>query len=212
MKGLLMRDPKTYRNIVFDMGGILMDFDCDWVTEHFTDDPEIIRSIRNIFFYSSEWIRLDGGWISEETAYELIRPRFSTEKEREIFDLVFENWDKFNMHEKPGMKEVLELVHERGQHIYMLSNANLRVVGMYQRVVPHPEYFEGVFISAEHQVIKPQIEIYQKFLREFGLNAPDCLFIDDVLENVEGAKKAGIDAWQLTDGKAESIRAMLLGE
>ena len=59
-----MKRITEYRNIVFDMGGVLVDYTADNATWHFTDDPEIVREIHNVMFCSQEWMALDMGSIS----------------------------------------------------------------------------------------------------------------------------------------------------
>lgn len=55
---------------------------------------------------------------------------------------------------------------------------------------------DGQIISYQHNVVKPEKEIYELLLHKFSLDPNECLFIDDKLENVEGALHAGIDAIQ----------------
>ena len=54
--------------------------------------------------------------------------------------------------------------------------------------------FEGIVVSADLHIIKPDERIYRYLLERYGLNPGETLFIDDRLENVEGARKVGIQA------------------
>lgn len=63
-----MRNAKEYRNIVFDMGGVLVDYTADNATWHYTDDPEIFREMHNVMFCSQEWMALDMGSMTDEQA------------------------------------------------------------------------------------------------------------------------------------------------
>ena len=56
--------------------------------------------------------------------------------------------------------------------------------------------------------MKPDLKIYQHFLSEFGLKADECVFIDDILENVEGAKKRGSKHIAF-DGEVDKLRLFL---
>ena len=78
----------------------------------------------------------------------------------------------------------------------------------YYQKVPAFKYFDDFYLSARHQLVKPGLKIYQHFLSEFGLKADECIFIDDILENVEGAKKAGIEAYCF-DGEVDKLRLFL---
>ena len=52
--------------------------------------------------------------------------------------------------------------------------------------------FDGVIISADHKLLKPEKEIYEKLYETFGLNPSECFFIDDVAANIEGAAATGM--------------------
>ena len=47
-----MKNTADYKNIVFDMGGVLVDYTADNATRHFTDDESIIKEIHNVLFCS----------------------------------------------------------------------------------------------------------------------------------------------------------------
>ena len=91
-----MKKITEYKNIVFDMGGVLVDYTADNATRHFTDDPDIIKEIHNVMFYSQEWMALDLGSMSDEKAISRILPRLSSDKVREIAKTTFEHWHEYN--------------------------------------------------------------------------------------------------------------------
>lgn len=64
--------------------------------------------------------------------------------------------------------------------------------------------FDGIFVSCFYGAVKPEREIYKAFLEKYGLEAKDCLFIDDKYENVEGAVFAGMDGFVFR-GDAEAV-------
>ncbi len=204
-----MKNIKDYRNIVFDMGDVLIEYESDLVTKHYTDDPEVIREIHNVMFCSQEWFKLDGGLITEEVAESRWLPRMSSDRVREIARLAFRDWHLYNMWEKPGMAEVVTALKNRGQHIYILSNASLRLPDCYREVMPRADLYDGVFFSAEEKCVKPQDVIFQRFFRRFDLKPEDCFFIDDLPENIAGAAAIGMDGYVFQDGKAETLRKVL---
>ncbi len=204
-----MKNIRDYKNIVFDMGDVLIEYDPDLVTKHYTDDPAVIREIHNVMFCSQEWFKLDGGLISEEVAESRWLPRMSSDAVRDIARLSFRDWDKYNMWQKPGMDEVVEALKARGQHIYILSNASLRLRTCYLDVMPRADLYDGVLFSAEVKCVKPQDVIFERFFRRFGLQPADCFFVDDLPENIAGAASVGMDGYVFRDGRAETIRKVL---
>ena len=51
-------------------------------------------------------------------------------------------------------------------------------------------------ISSEEKMIKPYVEIYQRFCEKFGFKPEECVFTDDKLKNILGARQAGMHGIQ----------------
>ena len=126
-----MKKVTEYKNIVFDMGGVLVDYTADNATRHFTDDPEIIREIHNVMFYSQEWLALDLGSMTDEKAISRILPRLSSDKVRQIAKITFEHWHEYNNVERPGVAPIIEAL-KRTKGLYPL-----------QRQPPADRYVQG---------------------------------------------------------------------
>lgn len=198
-----------YKNIVFDMGRVLIEYDPDAVTRQYTDDPHIIREVHNVLFCSGEWYMLDAGLVTEDYALAKVLPRFETDKERAITEQCFANWHRYNMWAKAGMAEVIAALKARGHGLYVLSNASLRLPKCYREVIPNWELFDGIFFSAEERCMKPQEEIYRRFFARYQLNPEDCYFIDDLEPNIAGAKACGMDGYVFADGDVERLKTVL---
>lgn len=205
-----MKRITEYRNIVFDMGGVLVDYTADNATRHFTDNEEVIKEIHNVLFYSQEWMALDMGSISEEKAMERILPRLSSDSVRQIAKDTFAHWHEYNNVERNGVREIIETIKERGQRVYILSNASRRLTDTYKDVVPAPDLYDGVMFSGEVLALKPQPLIYRNFFERFKLVPSECFFIDDLQENVDGAKKCGMDAWCFSSGNNKYLEKILM--
>ena len=205
----MMRSARTYKNIVFDMGGVLVDYTADNATRHFTDDPEIVREIHNVMFCSQEWMALDMGSMTDEQAIARILPRLSSDRVREIAGITFAHWHEYNNVARPGMADVVKALKARGQRVYILSNVSRRLTDTYKDVVPAPESYDGAFFSGEVLALKPQPVIYQMFFERFGLEPSDCLFIDDVKDNVDASVKCGMDAWWFQSGDINDLKSFL---
>lgn len=86
---------------------------------------------------------------------------------------------------------------ERGQRVYTLSNISEHHMKALER--NWPGFFEGatgLFLSYKIGARKPDAEIYQHVLNELGARGRQCLFVDDLPENVEAARVAGIQTHQ----------------
>ncbi|WP_314909215.1 HAD family hydrolase [Oribacterium asaccharolyticum] len=199
----------SYKNILFDMGNVLVTYNPEWVIRHYTEDEKLIREVKNIVFHSQEWLLLDAGLIEEEKAERNWMERLSSDKAREIAHLSFQNWHLYNMKVIPGTAEIIRALKENGKEIYLLSNASMRLLSIYKEVIPAVECFSGIFYSAAHKCVKPQDIIYERFLEEYSLNPSDCFFIDDLEENISAAKAAGISGAVMKSRTAKETAEIL---
>ena len=199
----------SYKNILFDMGNVLVTYNPEWVIRRYTEDEELIREVKNIVFHSQEWFLLDAGLIEEEKAERNWMERLSSDKVRELAHLSFQNWHLYNMKTIPGTAEIIRAVKENGKEIYLLSNASLRLLSIYKEVIPAVECFSGIFYSAAHKCVKPQDIIYERFLKEYSLNPADCFFIDDLEENISAAKAVGISGAVMKSRTAKETAEIL---
>ena len=199
----------SYKNILFDMGNVLISYNPEWVIRHYTEDEALIREVKNIVFHSQEWLLLDAGLIEEEKAERNWMERLSSDKAREIAHLSFLNWHLYNMKVIPGTAEMIRALKENGKEIYLLSNASMRLLSIYKEVIPAVECFSGIFYSAAHKCVKPQDIIYERFLKEYSLNPSDCFFIDDLEENISAAKAVGISGAVMKSRTAKETAEIL---
>ena len=199
----------SYKNILFDMGNVLVTYNPEWVIRHYTEDEELIREVKNIVFNSQEWFLLDAGLIEEEKAERNWLERLSSDKARELAHLSFQNWHLYNMKVIPGTAEMIRALKENGKEIYLLSNASMRLLSIYKEVIPAVECFSGIFYSAAHKCVKPQDIIYERFLKEYSLKPSDCFFIDDLEENISAAKAVGISGAVMKSRTAKETAEIL---
>lgn len=177
-------------NIVFDMGQVLIHWQPQRLIAHLGLSAQEEETVIQELFQSVEWVQLDRGAISEEDVVERVCARLPEKLHSAVREEVF-HW-----HERPleGMEGMADLVRElksSGYGIYLLSNASLALRHYFPRI-PGAECFDGLMVSSEEKLLKPQHEIFEAFLARFHLMPETCFFIDDVPANVEGAITAGI--------------------
>ena len=177
------------RNILFDMGQVLIRFDQAYFIQRLSVAEEDVPLLLREVYRSVEWVQMDRGTIAEEQAKIRICARLP-ERLHEPAEKLICMWDRPIL-EIPGMFERVRELKELGYGIYLLSNASVRQHEYWPRV-PASRFFDGKLISADVHVIKPQPEIYRLCLEKFGLEAESCFFIDDSPANIEGALNCGI--------------------
>ena len=177
------------RNIVFDMGNVLVLFD----PETFMDyegiaDRDDRKLVKRELFRSIEWAQMDLGTLTEETAEPLLLKKFPDRLHAQIHHLLFSWWERRICIQ--GMEELLQRLKESGYSLYLLSNASV-AQHQYWPTFPISRLFDGKMISCDHGIIKPNPQIYHLFTEQFRLNSEECLFVDDLPANVAAAIECG---------------------
>lgn len=196
------------KNIVFDMGNVLIRFDPEYfLTREGILDPAERKTVMKELFHSVEWAMMDRGDLTEDTAEPRILARIP-EALKERTRTLLHQWavDRDTI---PGMYELTEELKRKGYQVYLLSNASTAQPD-YWRQYPVSHLMDGTMISALERCVKPSDEIYRRFTERFGLRAEECVFIDDTPANVAAAIANGW-AGIVFYGDAEECRENLRG-
>ena len=173
------------------MGGVLIDFSFDrTLTECY---PEKHHDILNELVFKNEvWHRMDGGFERSEDVIKSVVPKLP-EETRELMSQMISDFYPY-MPAVEGMAELIIRLKNAGYPVYLLSNATPRFFDRYQDI-PALTLMDGYFISALYKLLKPQREIYEAFCNKFSLKAEECFFIDDMEQNIQGAKDFGMSGF-----------------
>ncbi len=197
---------KTPSVFVFDMGRVLLNFDPMLCIEPHLSDPADQEMIAIVAFASPEWKMLDAGTITDEEALALWQSRLP-ERLRAPMAAIFEDWHR-HMPEIPEMCNLVRDLRAAGYPVYLLSNVSLRFAKLKKYFSVFP-MMQGYVASAEELVCKPHRRIYEILMERYGLSAEDCIFVDDLPANIEGAKAVGMQGY-VFDGDAAKLRSALL--
>ena len=193
------------KNIVFDMGNVIIRFDPDAFIDRFGVSEEDHKTLLREIFRSPEWVMMDRGVLTDEQAADVLCPRLP-ERLRETARKLIALWDR-PIYEVEGMCPLIEELKGLGCGIYLLSNASCRQPDYWQRV-PASRFFDGTLISYAVKLVKPMPEIYEKFFDTFSLRREECFFIDDSPANVEASIYVGMPG-AVFDGDVIRLRGKL---
>lgn len=193
------------KNIVFDMGNVIIRFDPELFMSRLGLAEEDRKLLKRELFVSLEWSRMDRGSLTDEEAAEIVCRRVPERLHDAVRRLVG-MWDRPILPVE-GMYELVEELKDMGYGIYLLSNASFRQHDYWPRV-PASKFFDGTLISADVKLVKPQPEIYRLLCDKFSLVPEECVFIDDSTSNAEGAYFCGINAL-VFHGDAHEMRLKL---
>jgi putative hydrolase of the HAD superfamily len=177
------------RNIVFDLGNVLISFRPADYLEKNNYPPELQQTILTDIFRSSEWLMLDNGNIDLEKAIDLISCKSSLRREEiaRIFskrtEIMFPLDNNVRM--LPGLKK-------QGFRLYYISNFPMDIFVEVKNGYYFFKYFDGGIISAEVKHSKPDPEIFKIFLEKYSLEPSESFYIDDIEANVRSAESVGM--------------------
>lgn len=145
--------------------------------------------------------QLETGQISDDGFYirlaDALEMSLTIEEFREIWCSVFQG--------APLISEDLVERISKTHRLLLLSNTSSLHFEMLRETLPLLRHFHGYVLSCEVGVMKPGPEIYQAAIAAANCAPGECFFTDDLAENVEAAKRAGIDAVQfLSAGQIEA--------
>lgn len=196
------------KNIIFDMGGVLIDYNPE-KTLYGMFDKETADILLKEIFRNEIWADKDRGIIFPDE----IMSRKKASIPEAVFEKTCELVENFYPYMPPfeKMYDLVKALKTNGYGIYLLSNAS---GDFYERKdgIPALSLFDGYLISADHKMLKPEKEIYEKLYETFSLKAEECYFIDDVQKNIDGAKATGMDGHCYAHGDIEILKKALADE
>ena len=177
------------RNMVFDIGNVLMDFRWkEYMRSLFGEDETLIQTINQGIWHNGCWAAMDKGEM-DGAATLRSAVAFAPQYEKEIkltLDSVAHAFHKFK-YSIPWIQELKRM----GLNVYYLSNYSAFSVAANPDVLDFIPYMDGGVLSFEVKAVKPEPEIYRCLCEKFGLKPEECLFTDDVPANVKGAQACG---------------------
>lgn len=184
-----MDEQMKIENLVFDMGNVLTKLTMDEYIRKHTNSEEEADIIRKQVRNSLEWVWMDRGVMSDEEAISSISARVpeSMQETVRVFITGFRMKTEYNL----PMTFLVSQLSKDGYGLYLMSNAPRRF-HEFRKSLPPIDYMDGIWISSEHGLLKPEPEAYQSFFETMKLEPSSCYFIDDSPANVEAAIRAGM--------------------
>lgn len=180
----------TVRNVVMDLGGVMLEWDPDQLLTRFEPDP-VLRGQLRASIFGQDWRLFDRGRVTEAELIDRLELRTGNTRER-LFEIVEAVRD--SLREKPETVELVRALRQRGFDIYCLSNMPGPIYEHLRRRHTFWDVFRGIVVSGEIQLMKPEPAIYLHLLERFGLQPAESVFIDDLQVNVDAAKGVGLHA------------------
>lgn len=187
------------KNVIFDLGNVLIDFKPIKYIKSLGYDDEKALEIFNKTIKDSIWADMDKGIYRDKESYVKAFKTKYPEIQDDIDKFLGGPWIENVIFPLKDNLKMIDLVKEKGLKYYILSNYPKDAFEYTYDMCPFIQNAYGMVISYDVLTIKPDKNIYLKLLDKYGLKANECLFIDDLDINVEGAKSVGINAFVFKD-------------
>lgn len=175
--------------VVFDLGNVLVRWNPRLLYEQLIADADELEQFFDTVI-THDWIRAQDAGRSFDDGIALLTGQFPHyEAEIRAF---WERWEEMMPGAIDGTVEILAELKERETPLYALTNWSHQTFPIARPRFPFFDWFDGIVVSGEIGMLKPDAPIYRHLLGRFGLAAEDCVFIDDSAANVAGAEAVGI--------------------
>ena len=194
----------SVQNVIFDLGGVLLNWDVDAIIAAVFDSPEARDTVKRVVFDHPDWLAMDQGTLPEDEAVQRFARRADqpVDSMERLMDQV-----RASLTPKPDSLALLEELDGRGVPLYCLSNMHELNIAYLRERYDFFSRFRGIVISAHVEIIKPDAGIFEHLLSTCDLDPAQSVFVDDHPANVEGARAVGLQAVLFTD--AASCRRQL---
>lgn len=192
-----MQQTGSIKNIIFDFGGVVMDWNPRYFfRDYFNDDEKMEFFLKNIA--EDEWNAEQDRGRSLTEGTEIQVAKFP-EWEKEI-RAYYDNWTTMLKSDIPQNVEVLRKLEDSEYELFGLTNWSAETFPYALENYDFFNIFEGkIVVSGDEKLIKPDPEIWHVLLERYQLKAEESVFIDDNINNIEVAKNIGFITVHITD-------------
>jgi 2-haloacid dehalogenase len=204
-----MQEPRISA-VVFDLGGVLIDWDPRYLYRTLFDDEAAMEEFLATVT-TPEWNRAqDAGRPWAEAVEELVERH---PDQRDLIEAYWRRWPETLGEAIEPTVAILDELRSTGVRLYALSNWSGETFPKVRPRYPFLEWFDGIVISGDERLAKPDPRIFHVLVDRYGLSVAKTVFIDDHAPNVEAAAALGLIAVRFVsaaDLRLELVRLGLL--
>lgn len=191
--------------VVFDLGGVLIDWDPRHLFRKILpDDPAKMEwFLANVC--NNEWNEEQDAGRSFAEAVQIACA--SHPDHADLVHAYHRRWPEMLNGTLDDSVAILETLKQRGRRLYALTNWSAETFPVALERFDFLSWFEGIVVSGEIGLRKPDHRIFAHLVERFGLTAPGTFYVDDSARNVAAARAFGLDAVLFTS--PEALRADL---
>lgn len=191
------------KTIIFDFGGVLLDWNPRYFYENRFEDPVKMEWFLNNIC-TNEWnLEQDRGRTFKE-GISILKSKYPEHSVN--IEFYYSQWEKMLRGEITGTVDFLKELKEK-YTIYGLTNWSAETFPIAYKRFDFFKLFDGIVVSGTEKIIKPDKEIFGVLLDRYNLRAEDCIFIDDNKDNIQSALELGFESVHFSN--SDQLRSVL---
>lgn len=183
---------KNINTIIFDLGGVLIDWNPEYVyLKEFNDDRKKMQwffdNICTVAWNENQ----DAGYPMQQATEDRVAlfPEYET-----LIRMYYGRWVEMLGDAKQGTVDILKTLTENPKYkVVALTNWSHETFPIALERFDFLQWFEGIVVSGEEKTRKPFADIYEITLKRFNITSENAIFIDDNLQNVKASESLGIN-------------------
>jgi 2-haloacid dehalogenase len=185
----------TPDNVVFDLGGVLVDWDPRYLYRKLLpDDDAVERFLAEVT--TSEWNAAQDAGRSWADGVAELTARFP--EHAELIDAYHSRWIETIRGQIDESVDILAALRDDGVGLFALTNWSAETFPLAEERFEWLSWFDGVVVSGREGVVKPDPRIYEVLVQRHGLDPSATVYVDDVEANVEAARALGMIGLRFT--------------
>ena len=188
---------KNYE-FLFDLGGVFFNWDPRHYFENVFNNKKDMEYFLTQICNDSWNLKQDAGRLIKEAENELIN-QFPSYKN--FIESYYKNHKNMIKNVFENSIDLLKKLKKNHYNCYVLSNWSSETFLGFNKLYPFLNDFDGIIISGEEKLVKPDTKIFHLACNRFNLVPTNTIFIDDRIENIKSAKKLKFNTIHLTDPK-----------
>ncbi len=195
--------------VIFDLGGVLIDWEPRRLFQKIFDDEEEMEYFLNNICTPDWNVQQDAGRPLAEATQILVDqfPKYTSQ-----IEAFYGRWEEMLGGAILPTVEILEELIEANTHrVLALTNWSAETFPIALRDFDFLQWFEGILVSGDEKMIKPQPEIYDLMCKRYQINPATAVFIDDSLKNIKGCEAYGMQGIHFKSGEGLRRELQVLG-
>lgn len=187
---------ESLKNIVFDFGGVLIDWNPVYLyREIFDTEEEMNYFLGHVCRYDWNLLQDAGRPLAEAT-------RILQEEHPEYREEIAMYYGRWAEMLGGTIEENVKLIKplRKKYKVYGLTNWSAETLPIAMKRYDFFNDLDGIVVSGAEKTVKPSPQIYRILLERYGIQAGESLFIDDNYANIETAQQLGFQTIHITDG------------